>query len=44
MAATHYGLGLHLQTVNDLDKNPPSNLSNTFKASWRNVDANGSHN
>jgi hypothetical protein len=31
MAATHYGLGLHGDRVNELDSNYPSNLSNAFK-------------
>ncbi|KAF7531386.1 hypothetical protein G7054_g8919 [Neopestalotiopsis clavispora] len=31
MAATHYGLGLHGDRVNELDMNYPSNLSNAFK-------------
>ncbi|OTA53462.1 hypothetical protein K449DRAFT_339723 [Hypoxylon sp. EC38] len=34
MAATHYGLGLHVYTVNVRDPDYPSNLSKTFRHVW----------
>jgi hypothetical protein len=34
MAATHYGLGLHLWTVNALDAEYPRNLSHAFMVSF----------
>ncbi|KAI2607920.1 hypothetical protein GGR54DRAFT_396878 [Hypoxylon sp. NC1633] len=34
MVATHYGLGLHLYTVNYRDPDYPSNLSNTMRHVW----------
>lgn len=33
MVATHYGLGLHVYTVNARDPDYPSNLSHTFRVS-----------
>ncbi|KAI6084815.1 hypothetical protein F4821DRAFT_165025 [Hypoxylon rubiginosum] len=34
IAATHYGLGLHVYTVNARDPEYPSNLSKTFRHVW----------
>ncbi|KAI1395879.1 hypothetical protein F4819DRAFT_477122 [Hypoxylon fuscum] len=34
MVATHYGLGLHVYTVNARDADYPTNLSNTFRHVW----------
>ncbi|KAI0100586.1 hypothetical protein GGR51DRAFT_575402 [Nemania sp. FL0031] len=34
MVATHYGLGLHVYTVNARDPNYPTNLSHTFRHVW----------
>ncbi|KAI1775690.1 hypothetical protein F4818DRAFT_457881 [Hypoxylon cercidicola] len=34
IAATHYGLGLHVFTVNARDPDYPSNLSKTFRHIW----------
>ncbi|KAI3338360.1 hypothetical protein F4824DRAFT_77738 [Ustulina deusta] len=34
MVATHYGLGLHVYTVNARDPDYPSNLSHTFRHVW----------
>ncbi|XXG95046.1 hypothetical protein Hte_001306 [Hypoxylon texense] len=34
IAATHYGLGLHVYTVNARDPDYPSNLSKTFRHVW----------
>ncbi|KAI1377109.1 hypothetical protein F4677DRAFT_67679 [Hypoxylon crocopeplum] len=34
MVATHYGLGLHIYTVNARDPEYPSNLSKTFRHVW----------
>ncbi|KAI0121595.1 hypothetical protein F4776DRAFT_665370 [Hypoxylon sp. NC0597] len=34
MVATHYGLGLHVYTVNARDPDYPSNLSKTFRHIW----------
>ncbi|EMR72229.1 putative integral membrane protein [Eutypa lata UCREL1] len=34
MVATHYGLGLHIYTVNSRDPDYPSNLSKTFMHIW----------
>ncbi|KAI1125180.1 hypothetical protein F5Y10DRAFT_284448 [Nemania abortiva] len=34
MVATHYGLGLHVYTVNARDQNYPANLSHTFRHVW----------
>ncbi|KAI0536473.1 hypothetical protein GGR58DRAFT_514519 [Xylaria digitata] len=34
MVATHYGLGLHVYTVNARDPDYPTNLSNTFRHVW----------
>ncbi|KAI8960609.1 hypothetical protein F5Y11DRAFT_329241 [Daldinia sp. FL1419] len=34
MVATHYGLGLHVYTINDRDPKYPSNLSKTFRHIW----------
>ncbi|KAI1076808.1 hypothetical protein F5B20DRAFT_572648 [Whalleya microplaca] len=34
MVAIHYGLGLHIDTVNERDPNYPTNLSNTFRHIW----------
>ncbi|KAI0419650.1 hypothetical protein F5X98DRAFT_68886 [Xylaria grammica] len=34
MVATHYGLGLHVYTVNARDPDYPRNLSNTFRHVW----------
>lgn len=31
MVATHYGLGLHVYTINARDPEYPTNLSNTFR-------------
>ncbi|KAI0378280.1 hypothetical protein F5Y04DRAFT_291085 [Hypomontagnella monticulosa] len=34
MVATHYGLGLHVYTINARDPEYPTNLSNTFRHVW----------
>ncbi|KAJ2987078.1 hypothetical protein NUW58_g4700 [Xylaria curta] len=34
MVATHFGLGLHVYTVNALDPDYPTNLSHTFRHVW----------